>query len=474
LPYERLYGIHDRMMLEQEVERLRTENQELKQQLADLLHQLAAAQQRIAELEQHHADPPPFVKPNRPKSTEPKAKRKKRAPHHNHGRKRMTPTRSVEHALERCPECHYRLQGHSLDYSREVIELPEPQPIEVIEHRVVKRFCPHCKRWHSPKLDLSGQVLGQGRLGVRVVSLIAYLRTTLRLPIRRIQAYLSTLHQLFLSTGELVELLHQLRRTLQDELSKLKTQARASPILHGDETSWRENGQNGYIWAFSTPGDEAVRYYEYDHSRGQAVLKRILGGKFKGHLVSDFYCGYNEYAGKHQRCWTHLLRELHALKEAHQQDAEVLAWAQAVRALYDDAMAWLSSPAQPSQAARESEYVELTTRSHALGLAYAKARAHPCCALCKRLLRHEDELFQFVLVEGLSADNNLAERSIRPLVVIRKISGGSRSDEGTKTRMGLASLFETWQARKLNPFDECFKLLSQAASSPTESPLPQV
>jgi hypothetical protein len=467
-----MYGIHEHMMLEQEVELLRTENQELKQQLATLLQQLTAAQARIAELEQQHTDPPPFVKPNRPKSSEPKPKRKKRAPDHNHGRKRMVPTRSVEHALDRCPDCQYRLQGHSLAYSREVLELPEPQPIEVIEHRIIKRFCPHCKRWHSPKLDLSGQVLGQGRLGVRIVSLIAYLRTSLRLPIRRIQAYLRSLHQLVLSTGELVELLHQLRRHVQGDIDALKTQARASPILHGDETTWRENGVNGYIWAFSTPGETAVRYYEYDHSRGQAVLKRVLGGKFAGHLVSDFYCGYNEYAGKHQRCWTHLLRDLHELKAAHEQQADVLEWAQSVRALYDEAQAWLASERQASQAARESEYVELTSRSHALGLSYAKAKSHPCCALAKRLLRHEDELFQFVLVAGLSADNNLAERSIRGLVVIRKISGGSRSDEGTKTRMGLASLFETWQARKLNPFDECFKLLNQA-SSPVESSLPQ-
>jgi transposase len=466
LPYARFYGIHDRMMLEEEVERLRAENHELKQQLAQVLQQLAAAEQRIAELEHQHTDPPPFVKPNRPKSTAPKPKRKKRAPEHNHGRPRMVPTRRVEHALDRCPDCHYRLQGHSLDYTREVIELPEPQPVEVIEHRVIKRFCPHCQRWHSPKLNLEGQVLGQGRIGVRIASLIAYLRSTLRLPIRRIQAYLRTLHQLVLSTGELVKLLHQVRRTLQGHIDGLKQQARASPILHGDETSWRENGQNGYIWAFSTPGDEAVRYYEYDSSRGQAVLKRILGGKFHGHLVSDFYCGYNEYAGKHQRCWTHLLRDLHELKEGHEQDVDVVGWALAVRALYDDAQAWLATEQQPSQAARESEYVELTSRSHALGLSYAKTYQHPCCALAKRLLRHEDELFQFVLVEGLSADNNLAERSIRPLVVIRKISGGSRSDEGTKTRMGLASLFETWHARKLNPFDECFKLLSQAASSP--------
>jgi len=474
LPYPHFYGIYVRMMLEQEVELLRTENQDLKQQLATLLQQLAVAQARIAELEQQHTDPPPFVKPNRPKSNEPKPKRKKRAPHHNHGRKRMTPTRSVEHALERCPDCDYRLQGHSLDYSREVLELPEPQPIDVIEHRIIKRFCPHCQRWHSPKLDLSGVVLGQGRIGVRIASLIAYLRTSLRLPIRRIQAYLSSLHQLHLSSGEIVELLHQLRQHLQPDIDALKKQARASPILHGDETSWRENGQNGYIWAFSTPGDDAIRYYEYDHSRAQAVLKRILDGTFQGHLVSDFYCGYNEYAGKHQRCWTHLLRALHELKQAHAQVDEVQSWAQSVRALYEQARTWLDEHPQPSQEQRERVYVELSSASHRLGLQYARVSKHPCGALCKRLLRHEDELFQFVLIDGLSASNNLAERSIRPLVVCRKISGGSRSEEGTKTRMGLASLFETWQARKLNPFDECLNVLKQAAASSTETALPQL
>ncbi|MEP7188411.1 MAG: IS66 family transposase [Roseiflexaceae bacterium] len=453
------------MLLEEEVIQLRGENAELRQLVAQLQAELGQARTRIAELEQQRTDPPPFVKPNRPTSTEPKPKRKKRAPQHNHGRKRMTPTRSVEHALDRCPDCHYRLQGHSLDYAREVLELPEPQPIEVIEHRVIKRFCPHCRRWHSPKLDLRGVVLGQGRIGVRIASLIGYLRTSLRLPIRRIQAYLEGLHQLSLSTGELVELLHQLRHHLQGDIDALKKQARASPILHGDETSWRENGVNGYIWAFSTPGEDAVRYYEYDHSRSQAVLKRILDGKFTGHLVSDFYCGYNEYAGKHQRCWTHLLRALHELKQAHEQVADVQAWAQSVRALYERALAWLSDQQQPSQEQRERVYVELTSASHRLGLQYARVSKHPCGALCKRLLRHEDELFQFVLIEGLSASNNLAERSIRPLVVIRKISGGSRSEEGSKTRLGLASLFETWQARGLNPLDACLDLLSHPATS---------
>lgn len=446
------------MTLEEEVEQLRTEN-------AALREQLAAALARIAELEQQRHDPPPFLKPNRPKPTEPKPPRKKRAPEHNHARPRELPTRTEPHALERCPECNYRLQGQSLDYRRQVIELPAPQPVEVVEHQVIKRFCPKCQRWRSPRLDLTGQVLGQGRFGVRIASLIAFLSQTLRMPIRRIQVYLHTFHNLTLSTGEIVALLHQVRRTLQGTVQALQQQARASPILHGDETSWRENGQNGYIWAFSTPGAEGVRYYEYDPSRAQQVVRRMLGGQFAGHLVSDFYGSYNVYAGPHQRCWVHLLRDLHALKEAHTSEAAVVEWAEKVRSLYDEAQSWLCSDAQPSQEAREQLYISLVERAHSLGLRHARTKQHPCQALAKRLLRHEDELFQFVLIEGLSADNNLAERSIRPLVVIRKISGGSRSEEGTKTRMALASLFETWQARGLNPFDECLELLSQTATS---------
>ena len=98
-----------------------------------------------------------------------------------------------------------------------------------------------------------------------------------------------------------------------------------------------------------------------------------------------------------------------------------------------------------------------------------------------RALRHQDELFQFVLVPGLPADNNLAERSIRPLVppalaatgdgVMRKISGGTRSPAGSKTRLTLASVFQTWAARNRNPFTECLTAL-QPLSPPPPCPQP--
>ncbi len=71
-------------------------------------------------------------------------------------------------------------------------------------------------------------------MGVRIASLIAYLRATLRLPIRRIRAYLQTLHHLSLSTGEIVALLHAVRRATQAAVDALKAQARASPVLHAE------------------------------------------------------------------------------------------------------------------------------------------------------------------------------------------------------------------------------------------------
>ena len=484
------------MRIEEELALLRAENQELRRQLAETLELLAMAlhrnaelellnselEQRVAELEQRQGNPPSFVKPNRPKAKDPEKPRRKRESQHNHGRCREAPTRTVQHALERCPECHYRLDGKSLDYTRQVIELPPPQPVEVmalrpfrgiIEHQVIKRHCPHCQRWQSPKLDLKGQVFGHGRIGVRLASLIAYLSQSLRMPVRHIQDYLETFHRFAVSIGEIVELMHDMWQATEGAVAELKWQMQQSRVLHADETGWRENGQNGHIWSFSTPGEEAVRYYEYDASRAQAVLKRILAGEFHGHLVSDFYAGYNDYEGEHQRCWIHLLRDLHELKEKHPEEVAVVEWGQAVRKLYDKAQEWLKTTRAPTQEQREKKYVELVGQAHQLGLQYAQVKKHPCQALAKRILRHEDELFQFVLIEGLSADNNLAERSIRPLVVIRKISGGSRSNEGTRTRMALASLFGTWRARGLNGFIECFNLLSQHAAPANQTPLPQ-
>jgi transposase len=456
------------MTAEEEVVALRAEVATLKEQLAQALAVIA---QLRAELDKYRNQPPSFIKPNtaKPKDKAQKQPRRKRAKDQNGARPReQNPTQTIQHTVEQCPKCAYPLQHPQLALRRQVIELPPPQPVEVTEHQLYKSWCPRCEKWHQAHVDLSTQVMGQSRMGVRIASLIAYLRTSLRMPVRLIREYLLCVHNLLVSTGEIVDLLHRVAETekVAQTTASIKERVRKSAIVHGDETGWREGGQNGYIWLFATPDGE--RYYEYDHSRAGAVAKRILGSDYKGTLVTDFYVAYNDLPCEHQRCWVHLLRDLHELKEEHKENQEVLDWAAQLRRLYDAAQDALAGKGRwgrwpPTHQQREMLYIELVEGVARLAGRYANTKeygTHPCHTLSKRLMLHQDSLFRFVLQEGLSADNNLAERSIRPVVVMRKVSGGTQSERGSRTRMTLASVFGTWRAKGLNPFSQCLSLLS--------------
>jgi transposase len=446
------------MTLEEDVVVLRAENGALRTENAALREQLGQLSERLEAVEKKKTPAPAFVRPNR--VVPEKKGRLARAAEHNAGRGREEPTRIVRHALAACPDCGYALRGESIGRTREVIDLPEPVPVEVTEQQFITRHCPACDRWHMPRWEPTGQALGQGRIGVRLVSLIGYLRTTLRLPLRQIQDLLATLHQVRLSVGAIADVLRRLHIHGAAARADLHAQARRERVAHMDETGWRENGQNGYVWTLATTGPDAVRLFAYDRSRAGSVATDLLGD-FSGHLVTDFSGGYNRYEGKHQRCWVHFLRDLHALKETYPHHALVVGWARAVRALYDQGRQ--DGSVLETSAQRDARAQRLGTRATRLGLRYAGPhnKGHPCHALAQRLLRHRGELFEFLRVSGLAPDNNLAERTIRPFVIARKISGGSRSPEGSETRMGLASLFATWQARALNPFQACLSLLSQ-------------
>jgi len=448
--------------LREELSKLQEALQSVREENRVLKEQLAAAHKRIEELEKQKT-PPAFVKANvvKPQENEKKT-RKKRDPEHNRARQREEPTQIIAHPIECCPDCGGRLSAQHVARHRQVLEIAPPPPVEVIEHQVYRGWCSYCRRWREAPLDLSQEVLGQGRLGVGLASVIAYLRMVLRMPIRLIRQYLQSLHGLKVSVGEITELLHRISKQSEATVQALREQARASPVVHADETGWRENGRNGYVWVLATA--DGLRYFEYHHSRAGEVVSTLLGKKFKGVLISDFYGGYNDYACPHQRCWVHLLRDLHDLKEKQAKQEEVVTWAKQVKALYEQAVA--SKVAGLAEEERQAAYVQLVSDAKQLGAQYAQAKKHPCQALARRLLRHQDELFQFVLRPEVPAHNNLAERSIRPLVVTRKISGGSRSPKGSATRMTLASLFGTWLARQLNPLEQCRLLLS------LKSPLP--
>jgi len=123
-------------------------------------------------------------------------------------------------------------------------------------------------------MDFQAEVLGQGRLGVRLASLIATLRTVMRLPIRQLRDLLRLLHGLEVSSGESVEVLHWISKQAQPVLDDLLTTIRASPAVQADDTGWREDGLTGEIWSVSPP---TIRSDESHHSRAGEVEKPVSG-----------------------------------------------------------------------------------------------------------------------------------------------------------------------------------------------------
>ena len=398
----------------------------------------------------------PFVKPNRKERREgERAQRKKRK--QSFARKRDTPTEKVEHSVDVCPDCGRRLSGGWVHSRRQVIEIPQT-PVRVIEHELIARHCGVCGKRYIPKLDLSGEVVGNSRFGVRLMSLVADMATNARMPHRTIQRMLGGLYGLNISLGEISKLLQRVADRGKPAYADLLQKIRASGVVNGDETGWREGGVNGYIWSFSTPND---RYLLRDPSRAKEVVSRTLGEEFSGVLVSDFYGAYNAYEGVKQRCWVHLLRDLKHLQEKHPEDCSVVQWVGRIKSIYEQAKAVARSDLEQMERCRMRQHFE--TRMLRLATPYLKAEKTPQRVLAKRIESFLGELFPFVDCEGVPSDNNAAERAVRPAVIARKVSGGTRSTRGSNTRMILMSLFGTWNLNGLDPMTTCMAMLATPA-----------
>ncbi len=173
-------------------------------------------------------------------------------------------------------------------------------------------------------------------------------------------------------------------------------------------------------------------------------------------LVSDFYAAYHHYDGPKQRCWAHLLRDIHDLRVLYPDDGALAQWADAVHQLYRQA----TTVTRPSEPQRRTAQLALERRLLTLCRPFLDDPSAVQARLCRRMAKHIKELFVFVAQPDVPPDNNAAERSLRHLVVSRKVNGGTRSEQGTDTKMTLASIFGTWRAQGLNPLNTCRQLLA--------------
>lgn len=424
----------------------------------DLRVEVGRLASRVDELEEQVRDggpgtppppaPPAWVKKNRPARTAAKVPRRKRT--QAFVRRRSAASVQVVHGVDACTGCGCVLKGGTIKRHREVIEIVLA-PAVVTDHALLERVCPVCATVCVPRLGPADGVVGQHRFGPTLLAVITTWHEVGRLPLRTIQEQLQVLFGVHVSLGAITAALHTVATRGAAVVTAIRDTIRQSGIVNADETGWREAGRNLYVWLTATP---TARYFEIG-KRDNAHIDAILGPDFGGILVTDFYGAYDHFPGEKQRCWAHLLRDVRELVATHPDDPVLARWVRWLRRLYRTARA-SSTDAPPEQ--RRATRKRLETLLVQACQPFI-GRTVPQRTLCQRIVKYIHELFTFVVHPGVPSTNNAAERDLRPLVIARKIWGGTRSEQGSTDAARRATLFGTWRARGLNPFVECQTLL---------------
>lgn len=431
------------------LEKTRREVKQLEEALRRKQSELEKAEKKIDRLEKENdklkkelaakRQPPKWAKPN--KSGEQKAKAKKRGPKHGHAPHRRTLPEHIDREVAlvptHCPDCNGSLPEPSKWHSHTQVDLPPPPKPIVTRYHVGWCYCKNCKKEVSLKNKLSGS-----KYGPHLHAQVCYWKFSLGLTLGKIQTLLKSQYELVLSTGLISGMLTRSAKQFQGAYEDLGTSLLSQPHLHADETGWRNDGNNAWLWSFS---NENVSYYVLDRSRGQKVVQDVLGQSYSGILISDFYGGYHEIECVKQKCWTHLLRELRELKKKYPKQREIEAYSKRLKAFFRRGLALQKKYREGQNIDRAYERLLSETQAFML-----ERRTHPDLRrLSKRLIKYREELYVFIKT-GVDATNNAAEREVRPAVLMRKMSYGNRSDQGAENQAILMSMIRTAAKRGLN------------------------
>jgi len=386
---------------------------------------------------------PPYQKPTITMRGKKRPGRKKGHP----GSRRETPERIDRHVTHRakvCPDCGGPLKRCAETRTRHTEDIPANLESEVTEHTIHRDWRPNCKKKVEPAVT---EAMPNATLGNRTLVLSAWLHYGLGATLAQLVDVFNFHLAMKLTPGGLIQMWRRLARIVALWHEEIQRQALESSVLHADETGWRVNGKTHWLWCFAT---ENLSFFMIDRSRGSPALLKMFTQEFDGALVTDFWAPYHALAcAARQKRLAHLLRDLARVEKYKSPSPEWKVFAKKLRRLIMDAIRLRRRREKHSPQAYASRGQCITKRLQKLiDTPWTDKQAK---RLIKRFRRHQDELFTFLEDPDVPFDNNLAERSIRPAVILRKNSNGNRSHQGTDTQAILMSVFFTLKKRGHNP-----------------------
>ena len=247
---------------------------------------------------------------------------------------------------------------------------------------------------------------------------------------------------------------------LKPLFERIQQELRTCLIVHADETGWRSNGGRAYGWIFA---NAELAAFLFRNTRGSKVPLEVFGNdQLNINLITDRYRGYDPLKLNRQYCYVHLLRDLKTLEKEFPDDPEVAAFSAELKPLLKKAIAMYKSKMELADYVIAANAI----KNDIVAVCYQEA-SHPGIQQFQNIFReHPERMFQWVKSPDIPAENNFAERGLRPTVVARKISFGSQSERGMLTRELLMTFLYTARIRGLDPKVTLEKALNMLCSDP--------
>ena len=388
------------------------------------------------------------IKPDKQKSKNPVGAKPR---HTGHGR--TSPfqfNKEIVLDVTACPHCKTCLKGKRVNMrARFVTTIRIINPAEVIKYFVCRKWCHKCKKLVEPEVP---GVLPNARFGLNIMLLVMYLHLALRVPCKKICEYFQTIHDIKMCEGEIPHILTQLVREYGDYYNSLEKLVRAARVKHTDSTSWRIKGKNYTAWVFIAAG---IVLYKIRKSTSHKTPLQVLGRALKGMtLVVDRHSAFRTLARKAgyvlQLCWSHILEDSRELKHSFGSEGKYMH--ENLKRIFALAKG-LNHKATKAQVDQLKAEIFLLTQRHYNHITIRRFVNN----LANRDLQ---DLFRFTTDTEIDPTNNISERELRHLVMIRRISHGSRSTRGANVTAQLTSIIQTLRLRKQNVLQELQNILT--------------
>ncbi|MFZ1248877.1 MAG: IS66 family transposase [Candidatus Saccharimonadales bacterium] len=322
----------------------------------------------------------------------------------------------------------------------------------VTKYAIERGICAVCGKATTAR-NLSGQTV---TLGSNIRLLITHMVSVVGLSYAQVSQLCLGLYGIAVSDGEIANSLHRQHRAWLPAYNQLKADIRAAPVRHYDETPWkiRDADNAGYAWVM-VDAYSPNTVFHLATSRGAAHARALHGGdNTKGIHITDDYSAYRNLSGQQQLCWAHLYRCIRDLRYnqnlPHNQQPYVTWWYNQFATIYEDLRLYLGEPYDEVVRATQSQ--ALWSRVQALANQLPPSEPDKLKRLKAQILRAGQVRLFVCLTADTPCDNNRAERDLRPLVLKRKRSFGSKTERGAKALATVLSLCTTtWRSSSSNP-----------------------